>query len=88
MNDRNATAAQAVARWLVQNTGLTGRMELVQHIADSLGVGTVQARKYLSGAQTMTEARLVSACDRFGLRVNYDSATGWTVEEVSDADRS
>ncbi len=88
MNDRNSTAAQAVARWLLDHAGLTGRMEQVQHIADSLGVGTVQARKYLSGAQTMTEARLVSACDRFGLRVSYDSATGWTVDEVSDADRS
>lgn len=115
--ERNATAAQAVARWLVAHSALTGRMEQVQHVADSLGVGTVQTRNYLAARGPMTEPRLVDACNRFGLAVWYhpdtgwicsaiednataeqlhaawaaqqtpDSATGWTVEEVSDADR-
>jgi len=88
MTERNATAAQAVARWLLDQASVTSRMKQVQLIADLLGVGVGQTRNYLSGAKTMTEARLVAACDLFGLRVTYDQATGWTVEEVSDADRS
>ena len=89
MKDRNATSAQAVARWLVAHTGLTARGEQIAHIADALNVGTVQARKYLAGTTAMTEARLTEACDCYGLSVWYSSATGWicsALEGVDDAD--
>lgn len=85
-NERNKTAAQAIARWMVAHTGLTGKMEQVEHVADSLGVGTVQARKYLRGVTAMTEARLVEACDRYGLAVWYSSATGWICSVVQEGE--
>lgn len=85
-NERNKTAAQAVARWMVAHTGLTGKMEQVEHVSGALGVGTVQARKYLRGVTAMTEARLVEACDRYGLAVSYRSASGWVCSVVEEGE--